>query len=245
MPPARTRPTGTGSGDEPLLATVDPERCAANQDAGTITYLSSFDFAAAASIVDVVVAEQSGYFDDLCLDVELKPSFSTANYPLVASDEAQFSSAGNYTEILNNTGEGAEFVAFIDYGKTPIEALITPEGGATELAELDGHDHRRQGRHPAVDRGDARRRTDSLAAPTTRRCCSTGSTRRPISPPGIDALPVYKSNEPGQLDAAGVALQPVRPDRRRHPRARSASSTRRRASTTSTRRRSRTSPGRR
>ena len=56
----------------------------------------------------------------------------------MASDEAQFSSAGNYTEILNNTGEGAEFVAFIDYGKTPIEALITPEGGATELAELEG-----------------------------------------------------------------------------------------------------------
>ena len=77
-------PVGTGSGDEPLLATVDPERCAANQAAGTITYLSGFDFAAAASIVDVVVAEQSGYFDDLCLDVELKPSFSTANYPLVA-----------------------------------------------------------------------------------------------------------------------------------------------------------------
>ena len=89
----------------------------ANQDAGTITYLSSFDFAAAASIVDVVVAEQSGYFDDLCLDVELLPSFSTANYPLVASNEAQFSSAGNYTEILNNTGEGAEFVAFVNYGK--------------------------------------------------------------------------------------------------------------------------------
>ena len=116
-----------------------PERCAANKAAGTITYLSSFDFAAAASILDVIVAKEKGYFDDMCLDVELKPGFSTANYPLVAaSDQAQFSSAGNYTEILNYSGEGAEFVAFVDYGKTPIEALITPDGGATELAELKG-----------------------------------------------------------------------------------------------------------
>ena len=82
--PAPTHRPAPAAEGEPLLASVDPERCAANQEAGTITYLSSFDFAAAASIVDVVVAEQSGYFDDLCLDVELLPSFSTANYPLVA-----------------------------------------------------------------------------------------------------------------------------------------------------------------
>ena len=47
------------------------DRCAANEAAGTITYLSGFDFAATASIVDVVVAEEAGYYDELCLDVEL------------------------------------------------------------------------------------------------------------------------------------------------------------------------------
>ena len=70
------------------VSDVDPtlpfpaDRCAANQAAGTITYLSSFDYAAAASIVEVIVAEQKGYFDALCLDVEMAASFSTANYPL-------------------------------------------------------------------------------------------------------------------------------------------------------------------
>ena len=33
------------------------DRCAANQAAGKITYLSGFDFAAAASILEVVVAD--------------------------------------------------------------------------------------------------------------------------------------------------------------------------------------------
>ena len=53
--------------------------CATNKAAGKITYLSSFDFAAAASIIDVVVAKEKGYFDKMCLDVDLKPRFSTAN----------------------------------------------------------------------------------------------------------------------------------------------------------------------
>jgi len=196
-------PVGTGSGDEPLLATVDPERCAANREAGTITYLSGFDFAAAASIIDVVVAEQSGYFDDLCLDVELKPSFATANYTLVGSDQAQFASAGNYTEILNFSGEGAEFVAFIDYGKTPIEALITPDGGATELSQLKGKTIGVKGDIPP-----------SIVAMLAKAGLARGTDYQEVLldgfdpqahlATGIDALPVFKSNEPGQLDAAGV-----------------------------------------
>ncbi len=197
-------PVGTGAGDEPLLATVDPERCAANQEAGTITYLSGFDFAAAASIIDVIVAEQSGYFDDLCLDVELKPSFSTANYTLVGSDQAQFASAGNYTEILNNTGEGAEFVAFVDYGKTPIEALITPDGGATELSELEGKTIGVKGDIPP-----------SIVAMLAEAGLSRGTDYQEVLldgfdpqahlATGIDALPVFKSNEPGQLDEFNIA----------------------------------------
>jgi ABC-type nitrate/sulfonate/bicarbonate transport system substrate-binding protein len=204
--PTDTTPAGTeaeGDGGEPLLATVDPDRCALNQDAGTITYLSSFDFAAAASIVDVVVAEASGYFDDMCLDVDLLPSFSTLNYPLVASNEAQFSSAGNYTEILNNTGEGAEFVAFVNYGKSPIEALITPEGGATDLAELEGGTIGVKGDIPPsivamlADAGLARGESYSEVL-------LEGFDPQAHLATDIDALPVYKSNEPGQLDAAGV-----------------------------------------
>jgi len=204
VPAGSDAPVGTGGGDEPLLATVDPDRCAANQEAGAITYLSSFDFAAAASIVDVVVAEQSGYFDDLCLDVELLPGFAIPNFTLVASNEAQFSSAGNYTDILNNTGEGAEFVAFIAYGKTPIEALITPEDGAAELADLAGATI-------GVKGGDI---PSSIVALLADAGLSRGTDYEEVPldgfdpqahlATGVDAFPVYKSNEPGQLDAAGV-----------------------------------------
>ena len=69
-------------GDAVVAGEPFPEdRCAANEAAGTITYLSGFDFAATASIIDVVVAEQAGYFDDLCLDVELTAELLDGQLP--------------------------------------------------------------------------------------------------------------------------------------------------------------------
>ena len=118
---------------------ITPERCAANKAAGTITYLSSFDFAAAASILDVVVAKDRGYFDDMCLNVSIKPGFSTSNYALVAGGQGQMSSAGSYTEILNYSKGGAKFEAVADYGKTPIEALVVrADSPITTLQDLKG-----------------------------------------------------------------------------------------------------------
>ena len=62
-PPPRRRRGVTAAG-------ITPERCAANKAAGQHHVPVSFDFAAAASILDVVVAKEKGYFDDMCLDVE-------------------------------------------------------------------------------------------------------------------------------------------------------------------------------
>jgi NitT/TauT family transport system substrate-binding protein len=198
-----TTESTTGTSEAPAAGEISAERCKENKAAGTITYLSSFDFAATPSIVDIVVAKDKGYFEALCLDVELRPSFSTSNYPLVAANQAQFSSAGSYTEILNYSKDGAEFVALVDYGKVPVEALVTPDGGATTLADLQGKTIGVKGDIPP-----------SIVAMLAKAGLVRGEDYQevlldgfdPIAQlsSGIDALPVYKSNEPGQLDAAGV-----------------------------------------
>ncbi|MCU1366001.1 MAG: hypothetical protein JWN39_1640 [Ilumatobacteraceae bacterium] len=196
--------TSGGSGDDGVTTKgISDARCAENKAAGKITYSSSFDFAASASIVDVVVAKSKGYFDKMCLDVTLVPGFSTTNYPLIAAGTAQFSSAGNYSEILNNTGDGADFVALVDYGKAPIEELLTPDGGATKLADLKGKTIGVKGDIPP-----------SIVAMLAKAGLERGTDYKetlldgfdPVAQlsSGIDALPVYKSNEPNQLDAAGV-----------------------------------------
>jgi ABC-type nitrate/sulfonate/bicarbonate transport system substrate-binding protein len=185
-------------------AGITPERCAANKAAGTITYLSSFDFAAAASILDVVVAKDRGYFDDMCLNVTIKPGFSTANYALVAGGQGQLSSAGSYTEILNYSKDGAKFVAVADYGKTPIEALVVKaESPVTTLQDLKGKTLGVKGDIPP-----------SIVAMLSQAGLQRGRDYKEVLLDGfdpvaqlktnIDALPVYKSNEPGQLDRAGV-----------------------------------------
>ena len=88
------------------------DRCAANQAAGTISYLTGFDFAATASIVDVLVAEEKGYYEAMCLDVEVTPSFSTANYPLIAENDDQFASGGSFSEVASfAAANDAELVA--------------------------------------------------------------------------------------------------------------------------------------
>ena len=182
---------------------ISKERCDQNKAAGKITYLSSFDFSASASIVDVVTAKKQGYFQQLCLDVDLVSGFSTSNYPLVAAGRAQFSSAGNYTEILNFSRDGAEFVALVDYGKSPIEALVTKDGGATDLSQLKGKTIGVKGDIPPsvvalLAKAGLQRHRDY------KEVLLDGFDPATHLQLAIDALPVYKSNEPGQLDAKGI-----------------------------------------
>lgn len=182
---------------------ISAERCAENKKAGKITYLSSFDFSASAAIVDVQVAAKKGYFAKLCLDVEMRPSFSTANYALIEGGKAHFSSAGNYTEMLNYARNGGQFVALVDYGKVPVEGLVAKAGGVTELAQLKGKTIGVKGDLPP-----------SIVAMLKKAGLTRGTDYQEVLLEGfdpvaqldmpIDALPVYKTNEPGQLDAKGI-----------------------------------------
>lgn len=206
---ASTEATGTtGADDEADVVAGEPfspARCEANKAAGTITYLSSFDFAATASIVEVLVAEQRGYFDDLCLDVEVKPSFSVANYPELAANNAQFSSGGSFSEVVDFAAKNeAEFVVVAVEGKTGIDALIVKDGEATDLEGLRGSTIGVKGKI-----------TPSVAAMLQQAGLTEGTDyttvlldgfdpKVHIEVPNVVGFPGYKSNEPKQLEAAGT-----------------------------------------
>ena len=180
-------------------------RCAENREAGTITYLTGFDFAAAASMVDVFVAEQHGYYDELCLDVEVIASFSTANYPLIAGDEAQFASGGSFSEVINYaSANDAELVAVVVEGRTPIDALILKPGTAEALEDLDGS--------TIGVKGTITTAVEAMLAGAGLVHGENYDTVlldgfdpvAHIALDGIDGFPGYKSNEPGTLDRAGI-----------------------------------------
>jgi NitT/TauT family transport system substrate-binding protein len=182
---------------------ISPERCEANGAAGTITYLSGFDFAASASIVEVVVADEKGYFDTMCLDVELKSSFSTTNYPLIAANEAQFSSGGSFSEVVRYADStDADLVVLAVEGKVGIDALLT-KPDITSLEQLRGQ---KIGVKEAI--------TQSVKAMLAQADMVEGEDYTTVSLDGFDpqvhiqqpvaGFPVFKSNEPGQLERAGI-----------------------------------------
>lgn len=207
--PATTAREGGEGGVSPVVAgePFPEDRCEANRAAGTITYLSGFDFAATAGILDVVIAEQRGYFDELCLDVELQPSFSTANYPLVAGGEAQIASAGSFSEVVNFAASNEADLAVIDVeGRTAIDSLILKPGTAESLEDLAGTTIGVKGAIPP-----------SVAAMLAGAGLLEGRDYQTVLIDGFDPLvhieldgivgfPGYKSNEPGQLERAGVAF---------------------------------------
>lgn len=219
-PPVPTSPTtdddtpsgttsGTSSADGDDLDVVAGEafpdaRCEANRAAGTISYLTGFDYAATASIVEVLVADAKGYFDELCLDVDVAASFSTANYPLVAADDAQFSSSGSFSELASfATVNDADLVALAVEGRVAIDGLMV-KPGYDDLAALAGTTIGVKGKLPP-----------SIAAMLAEVGLVEGTDFdtllldgfNPIAHfevEGISAVPGWKSNEPGALERAGV-----------------------------------------
>jgi len=205
--------SSTTVGADEALAVVAGEafpadRCAANEDAGTITFLTGFDYAAASSIVDVIVAEDAGYYDELCLDVEIRPGFSSSNYPLIASGTAQFASGGSFSEIVAfSAANDAQFVATTVEGRSAIDTLIVKSGETNGLADLDGTQIGVKGKLPPSI--EVMLRGDGLVE---------GENFETLLLDGFDPLahieieqivgfPGWKSNEVGALERAGVGIQ--------------------------------------
>lgn len=184
------------------------ERCQANREAGTIVYLSGFDLHSDASIVDVLVAENKGYYDELCLDVEVQSSFSTDNYPLIAANDAQFASGGSFSEVVDFAGANdAGFVALAVEGRTGIDALITKDGAVTTLEDIRG---KKIGVKAAI--------TPSVRAMLAQAGLELDVDYETVLLDGFDPMvhievpdivgfPGYKSNEPLQLAANNVPFK--------------------------------------
>ncbi|MFK8025174.1 MAG: ABC transporter substrate-binding protein [Ilumatobacter sp.] len=181
-------------------------RCEANRAAGTIRFLTGFDLAAASSIIDVVVAEDAGYFDELCLDVEILASVSPENYAFVAAGDAEFASGGSFSELISFQDSDSDLVAATVEGRTAIDTLIVRAGEAAEVTDLAGATIGVKGALPPSI--DVMLRSSGLVA-------GEDFAVKPL--PGLDpvehlamddvsAIPGWKSNEIGVLERAGMGI---------------------------------------
>jgi len=180
---------------------ISREECAANRRAGKIVFVTSYSYAPAASIADVVVAARRDYFKDMCLDVELQPGFSTDNVALVSADRVQITSLGSDSEVLAARAEGANLEGILTYGHTAISELITPGNeDITNLRQLDGTTVGIKGALPYEVSAMLARLGVNIAS---LKLVQVGYNPVIIDQGRIMALPVYKSNEIRELNVLG------------------------------------------
>lgn len=196
------------SADADTGSATSAERCAENEAAGTITFLTGYQYQASASILEIVAADELGYFDDLCLDVEIQPGTGDTgqNTQLVASDQVQFT-AVSQQNLLQAYDTGIALRGISSYSNVGLEILMTmPE--VTDLAELDGTILGHKGGLPqAVEAmlDEAGADVDSLQQVVVGYDPS-------ILPRGqVDSLTGFISNEPNLLAASGEDVTVWRP----------------------------------
>jgi NitT/TauT family transport system substrate-binding protein len=177
-------------------------RCAANQEAGTITFLTGFQYAPAVAIADVVTADAMGFYDEMCLDVNIEVSSPATAAPIVAANRAQFASASSATFDAQMVSQGADIVIVTSMAKTNSSVMMAPEGGIESVEEIaDGI----LGVSGVITGDVAAMLAVNGVDPSTVQTVDKGFDARVITSGQMDAIIGFKSNEPYQLDQAGIA----------------------------------------
>ncbi|MGB9111471.1 MAG: ABC transporter substrate-binding protein, partial [Acidimicrobiales bacterium] len=197
-PAAVNAPSGSGVS----FSGISRAECAANRQAGTIIYLSGYDYVPAVSIGDVINAQARGYFKDMCLHVILKPGLSTDDVALVSADRVQISGLGSDSEVLAARAKGANLLGVLTYGHTAVTELITAGNlKVSRLTQLDGKTIGIKGAIPYE--------VEAMLVKSGVKLASLHQVEVGYDPAIIDqgriqALPVYKSAEPRELNALGL-----------------------------------------
>lgn len=189
---------------------VDAARCQANRDAGTVTYLTGYQYQASTTILEAVAAESMGLFDDVCLDVVLQPGTgdTAQGAQLTAAGRAQLSGVGSAAEAMLAVAGGADVVGVATFGHVPIATLMT-EPSVTDLKQLDGTTLGHKGSLPAPLRAMLVTAGVDVGSITQ---VKVGYDPTVLVRGQVQSLTGYKSNEPLTLAAAGDEVTQWNPE---------------------------------
>jgi len=188
-------------------AQISKARCERNRAAGTITYISGYGYSASAGQLDVFLAKELGYFDALCLNVEINAAGGNGQL-LVSSGRAQFTALGSASDVMLAAANSRNLTAIATYGSTSpfsifanekIKTLKDLEGGRlgyfinitpVALAMLDA---------AGVDRAKVQLIKMTNYDPTI------------VTRGQVDAIVGYASNQPQKLKAMNLAFNEFLP----------------------------------
>ena len=191
---------------------ISAARCAQNRAAGTITYLSGYQWQASASILEWAAAEKLGYFRDLCLNVALQPGTgdTSQNARLLASGRVAITPVAEQ-DLIESRANGIAIEGVSAYSNAGLEILMT-NPDVTSLSALNGKIIGDKGSFPAT--------VEAMMVKAGVNWSSVRIVKEGYDPTvlprragGLAALTGFVSNEPNQLKAAGYKVtvwQPVK-----------------------------------
>jgi len=184
-------------------------RKAANQAAGEILYSTGYYFAASSPDVQAVMADELGYFEQLGLSVRVQPGLDSQGMKFLAAGQAQISSAGNPSLVITSVDSGAEIKGVATFGSVGVNALMVLEDSDIHTPkDLVGKTLGYKGAIPSWV-------TTMLAAEDVTRdqfkAVSVGYDPRILDGKKLDALTVYKTNEPYIMEKAGIKTRLIDP----------------------------------
>ena len=183
---------------------ITQERCDANAAAGKVTFLTSYMYLASVGIADVVTAKDLGYFEDLCIDLEIMPGDTATNAQVTSAGQAQIAGYGGPSEVLQARAQDADIVSIATYGNTSAIQLITlADGPIDDLKSLEGKTLGYKGQFAL----EIRTMLAGAGVDVSKVDAIQVGYDPLILPQGqVDALTVYKSNEPWALRAQGYEV---------------------------------------
>lgn len=200
--------TTTSAHATPGGTAISAARCAQNKAAGKITYLTGYYYQASASILEYLAAEKLGYFDALCLDVDIKPGTGNTaqNTKLLASGQVTISPVSEQ-DVIQARDNGVGILGISAYSNAGLEVLMTMPA-IIDLKQLNGTTLGQKGSLPV-----------GISAMLTKAGADVPSIKQvvvgydpSILPRGqVQSLTGFISNEPNLLAAAGRQVKVWRP----------------------------------
>jgi ABC-type nitrate/sulfonate/bicarbonate transport system substrate-binding protein len=184
---------------------VSSARCAANRSAGTITYLTGFDWQASTGILDPIAAQAQGFYRAMCLTVAFKPGNGdpASSGQLVAAGKVTLTELGSPSDAITDVAGGIPVDAIATYGNTTIDTLLTMPS-VTNLRQLDGKVIGYKGAMPPDITAMLEKAGVKISSLKE---VSVGYDPTILPRGQVQGLTAYKSNEPIELTDDGFKVR--------------------------------------
>lgn len=185
------------------------ERRARNREAGTIQYMTGYYFTASPPDIQAVLADELGYFEELGLDVNIQPGLESDGIKLLSAGQLQLAASGTPSAIIQSAAAGSPIHGVATFSASGISALMVMEdSGIQTPADLRD---KVIGYHGALPANMMAMLEYSGVGLDEVKSVSVGYDPTILAAGKIDALTVYKSNEPYLMAQAGYAVRLLEP----------------------------------